>query len=46
MFTREFGGVDGIPLSYQERRTYHVHEYVDQLIGVADISEHLGLNLG
>jgi hypothetical protein len=27
------GAIDGIPLSYQERRIYHFHEYIDRLIG-------------
>lgn len=37
----ESGGIDGIPLSYQERRIYHFHEYLDQVIGVDDIPENL-----
>jgi phenylpropionate dioxygenase-like ring-hydroxylating dioxygenase large terminal subunit len=35
------GAIDGIPLSYQERRIYHFHEYVDHVIGVDRISEAL-----
>ena len=37
----ESGGIDGIPLSYQERRIYHFHEYLDRVIGVDDIPENL-----
>ena len=32
---------DGVPLSYQERRIYHFHEYLDQVIGIDDIPAHL-----
>jgi phenylpropionate dioxygenase-like ring-hydroxylating dioxygenase large terminal subunit len=28
----ESGALQGVPLSYQERRIYHFHEYVDQMI--------------
>jgi phenylpropionate dioxygenase-like ring-hydroxylating dioxygenase large terminal subunit len=31
------GGLDGIPLSYQERRIYHFHEFLDETIGIADV---------
>lgn len=37
----ESGALKGVPLSYQERRIYHFHEYVDQVIGVENIPEHL-----
>jgi len=37
----ESGALQGVPLSYQERRIYHFHEYVDQVIGVENIPEHL-----
>lgn len=37
----ESGALEGVPLSYQERRIYHFHEYLDQVIGVEDIPEHL-----
>ena len=35
----ESGALDGMPVSYQERRIYHFHEYLDQVIGVDDIPE-------
>lgn len=31
------GALQSIPLSYQERRIYHFHEYVDRAIGVENI---------
>lgn len=31
------GAMDGIPLSYQERRIYHFHEYIDRLIGAESL---------
>ena len=31
----------GIPLSYQERRIYHVHEEIDRVIGPERIPDHL-----
>ncbi len=31
------GALKGIPLSYQERRIYHFHEYVDAIIGLDNI---------
>ena len=37
----ESGALEGVPLSYQERRIYHFHEYLDQVIGVDDIPSHL-----
>ena len=37
----ESGALKGVPLSYQERRIYHFHEYVDQIIGVENIPEQL-----
>jgi phenylpropionate dioxygenase-like ring-hydroxylating dioxygenase large terminal subunit len=37
----ESGALDGVPLSYQERRIYHFHEHVDQVIGAENIPEHL-----
>ncbi|BDM83937.1 aromatic ring-hydroxylating oxygenase subunit alpha [Acaryochloris marina] len=33
----ESGVLEGIPLSYQERRIYHFHEYVDKTVGVHNI---------
>jgi phenylpropionate dioxygenase-like ring-hydroxylating dioxygenase large terminal subunit len=35
------GALEGVPLSYQERRIYHFHEYVDRVIGVDRIPDHL-----
>ncbi|MAE94063.1 MAG: (2Fe-2S)-binding protein [Deltaproteobacteria bacterium] len=37
----ESPALSGIPLSYQERRIYHVHEEIDRVIGVERIPEHL-----
>jgi hypothetical protein len=37
----ESGGIDSIPLSYQERRIYHFHEHVDQVIGIDNVPERL-----
>ena len=34
-------GLSSIPLSYQERRIYHFHEYVDRRIGPERIPERL-----
>jgi len=28
------GALESIPLSYQERRIYHLHEEIDRVIGV------------
>jgi hypothetical protein len=35
------GALQSIPLSYQERRIYHLHEEIDRLIGVDAILESL-----
>ena len=35
------GSLERIPLSYQERRIYHVHEEIDRRIGAGLIDEHL-----
>ncbi len=35
------GALDSIPLSYQERRIYHLHEEIDRVIGVERIPEPL-----
>ena len=35
------GALESIPLSYQERRIYHLHEEIDRLIGVANVPEAL-----
>jgi len=37
----ELGALTGVPLSYQERRIYHFHEYVDSVIGEERIPEEL-----
>lgn len=37
----ESGAIEGIPLSYQERRIYHFHEYLDDAIGVDNVPAHL-----
>ncbi len=37
----ESPALKGIPLSYQERRIYHVHEEIDRVIGVERVPEHL-----
>jgi hypothetical protein len=37
----ESPGFKGIPLSYQERRIYHVHETIDRTIGVERIPAEL-----
>ena len=37
----ESGALEGVPLSCQERRIYHFHEYVDQVIGLENIPAHL-----
>ncbi|MGI9322861.1 MAG: aromatic ring-hydroxylating oxygenase subunit alpha [Pseudomonadales bacterium] len=37
----ESGALSGVPLSYQERRIYHFHEYLDQVIGRDKIPAHL-----
>jgi choline monooxygenase len=31
----------GIPINYQERRIWHLHEQIDRTIGVENIPEHL-----
>ncbi|MEE2776092.1 MAG: aromatic ring-hydroxylating dioxygenase subunit alpha [Acidobacteriota bacterium] len=33
----ESGGFRGIPLNYQERRLYHLHEQIDRTMGIDDI---------
>ena len=35
------GALESIPLSYQERRIYHLHEEIDRVIGVDAIPEAL-----
>ncbi len=35
------GALESIPLSYQERRIYHLHEEIDRLIGPENIPEAL-----
>ncbi|MEE2704024.1 MAG: aromatic ring-hydroxylating dioxygenase subunit alpha [Myxococcota bacterium] len=35
------GALESIPLSYQERRIYHLHEEIDRIIGPAKIPETL-----
>ncbi len=35
------GGLASIPLSYQERRIYHLHEEIDRLIGPQRVPTHL-----
>ena len=35
------GALESIPLSYQERRIYHLHEQIDRVIGVDAIPEAL-----
>jgi phenylpropionate dioxygenase-like ring-hydroxylating dioxygenase large terminal subunit len=35
------GALESIPLSYQERRIYHLHEEIDRVIGPANIPEAL-----
>jgi phenylpropionate dioxygenase-like ring-hydroxylating dioxygenase large terminal subunit len=35
------GALESIPLSYQERRIYHLHEEIDRVIGVENIPESL-----
>src|SRR3546814_19453783 len=35
------GTITGINLNYQERRIYHVHEAIDQVIGMERIPEQL-----
>ena len=37
------GALESIPLSYQERRIYHLHEEIDRVIGVERIPEALRL---
>ncbi len=37
----ESPGVTGIPLNYQERRIWHLHEQIDRTIGIERIPEHL-----
>lgn len=37
----ESGALDGVPLSYQERRIYHFHEYVDRVIGIDNVPPEL-----
>jgi hypothetical protein len=31
----------GVPINYQERRIWHLHEQIDRTIGVERIPEHL-----
>ena len=33
------GALESVPLSYQERRIYHLHEEIDRVIGVDRIPE-------
>jgi hypothetical protein len=35
------GALTSIPLSYQERRIYHLHEEIDRIIGPARIPQSL-----
>ncbi len=35
------GALDSIPLNYQERRIYHLHEEIDRVIGVSRIPDEL-----
>ena len=35
------GGVTSIPLSYPERRIYHLHEEIDRVIGPERVPAHL-----
>jgi hypothetical protein len=35
------GALESIPISYQERRIYHLHEEIDRLIGVENIPDAL-----
>ena len=35
------GALESIPLNYQERRIYHLHEQVDRMIGPDKIPEAL-----
>ena len=35
------GALESIPLSYQERRIYHLHEEIDRMIGIDTIPESL-----
>ncbi len=37
----ESGALEGVPLSYQERRIHHFHEYLDQIIGIEKTPERL-----
>jgi hypothetical protein len=37
----ESPGFHGVPLNYQERRIYHLHEEIDRVIGVEQIPEAL-----
>ena len=37
----ESPGTSGIPINYQERRIWHLHEQIDRTIGVERIPEHL-----
>ncbi len=37
----ESPALTGIPINYQERRIWHLHEEIDRVIGVDNIPEHL-----
>jgi hypothetical protein len=37
----ESPALTGMPINYQERRIWHVHEQIDRMIGVDRIPEHL-----
>ena len=37
----ESPGTSGVPINYQERRIWHLHEQIDRTIGVERIPEHL-----
>ena len=34
----------GIPINYQERRIWHLHEQIDRVIGAEHVPEHLRMN--
>jgi len=38
------GALESIPLNYQERRIYHLHEEIDRLIGPENIPPELRVN--
>ena len=37
----ESPALTGIPINYQERRIWHLHEQIDRMIGVENIPEEL-----